>query len=147
MDNNKDMEVPISWLEWFLTRESTLKINIEGKQVLFKMFEASKNEIHMKAQLMRYHGTVFLFKQNFGINKLNLFHHLSSVGGNFYNLQEHFGAIQGLDEDVTSVVTPEISELIDVSTNAIQVPLIEEYMKITSMEDLKDLESDKRYFL
>ena len=62
----------------------------------------------MKAQLMRYHETVFLFKQNFGVNKLNFFHHLSSVGGNFYNLQEHFGAIQGLDEDITSVVTPEI---------------------------------------
>ncbi len=57
---------------------------------------------------MRYHETVFLFKQNFGVNKLNFFHHLLSVGGNFYNLQEHFGAIQGLGEDITSVVTPEI---------------------------------------
>ena len=143
MDNDKDIEAPISWLEWFLTRESALKINIEGKRELFQTFESSRNEFHMKAQLMRYHETVFLFKQNFGINKLNLFHHLSSVGGNFYNLQEHFGAIQGLDEDVTSVVTPEISELLDVSTNTVQVPSIEEYMKITSTEELKDLRVTK----
>ena len=140
MDNNDiNLDDPISWLEWFLMRDSALKINTEGKYLLFKTFDASKNGIHIKAQLTRYDETVFIFKQNFGINKVNFFHHLSSVGGNFYNIQEHFGAIQGLDEDVTSIVTPEMSELVEISTVAAQVPKIEDYLKIQSTDEFKDL--------
>ena len=44
---------------------------------------------------------------------------------------------------MTSVVTPEISELIDLSTNDTQVPSIKEYMKVISIEDLKDLKVTK----
>ena len=54
---------------------------------------------------------VFMFKQNFGTNKLNLFYHLSITGENFHNKQEHFGMIQGLEENVTCVVTPDMPQL------------------------------------
>ena len=108
---------------------------------LFRTFEAAKNESEIRAHLLKYDEMVFIFKQNFGKNKVNFFHHLSLIEGNFYKLQEHFGAIQGLDEEVTSIVTPELSELLDGSTIASLVPLIEDYMKIKSKNNLKNLKA------
>ena len=34
-NDNNNMDEPISWLEWFLMRESTPKNNSEVKQALF----------------------------------------------------------------------------------------------------------------
>ena len=91
----KETEInePISWLEWFLLLESAPKINLSAKQALFKTFDTSKSTEQTKADLLKNQDTVFMFKQNFGKNKLNTFHHLSCTGGNFYEKQEHFGAI------------------------------------------------------
>ena len=46
--------------------------------------------------LLEHDQTVFLFKQNMGGNKLNVFHHLKRFGGNIYDPEEQFGAIQGV---------------------------------------------------
>ena len=137
--NDSSIDEPLSWLEWFSMRESAPKINNEEKHTLIRTFEAAKNESEIRAHPLKYDEIVFIFKQNFGKNKVNFFHHLSSIGGNFYNLQKHFGAIQGLDEEVTSIVTPEVSELLDVSTIASPVPLIEDYTKIKLTNNLKYL--------
>ena len=137
--NDSSIDEPLSWLEWFLMRDSAPKINNEEKHTLFRTFEAAKNESEIRAHLLKYDEMVFIFKQNFGKNKVNFFHHLSLIEGNFYKLQEHFGAIQGLDEEVTSIVPPEVSELLDVSTIASPVPSIEDYMKIKSTNNLKYL--------
>ena len=126
-----------------LMRDSAPKINNGEKHTLFRTFKAANDELEIKAQLLKYDKMVFILKQNFGRNKVNFFHHLSSIGGNFYNLQGHFGTIQGLDEEVTSIVTPELSELLDVSTIASPVPLIEDYMKIKSTDDLKNLKTSE----
>ncbi len=142
--NDSSIDEPLSWLEWFLMRDSTPKINNEEKHMLFRSFKAAKSESEIRSHLLKYDEMVFIFKQNSGKNKDNFFHHLSLIGGNFYNLQEHFGAIKGLDEEVTSIVTPKVSELLDVSTIASPVPSIKDYIKIKSMNDLKYLKAFKK---
>ena len=114
MDNDKSMEEPISWLEWYLSRESAQKINTETKQTLFQTFDTKKSANQIKSDISKHNETVFIFKQNFGKNKINFFHNVTLLGGNFYNPQEHYGAIQGIDEGVTSVITPDISQLVEV---------------------------------
>ena len=138
-----EIEERSSWMDWFNSRESAPKINSGAKQALFKIFDASHSKLQIKSELLKHTETVFLFKQNFGINKINIFHHLSSIGGNFYELQEHFGAIQGIKEGTTSVVTPDMDQLLEISAVATLVPNLEEYMKINSNEDYKHLKSSK----
>ena len=132
-----------SWMDWFNSRESAPKINSGAKQALFKIFDASHSKSQIKSELLKHTETVFIFKQNFGINKINIFHHLSLIGGNFYELQEHFGAIQGIEEGTTSVVTPDMDQLLEISAVATPVPNLEEYMKMESNEEYKHLKASK----
>ena len=120
-------------MEWFLMRESAPKINSTAKKALFKAFDSSKSKDKIKTDLIKNTETVFLFKQNFGKNKINFFHHLSVLGGIFFETQEHYGAIQGIDEDVTSIVTPDISQFLEILSVANAVPDLDEYMRITSV--------------
>jgi len=137
-----------SWLEWFSTRESAPKINYEAKQALFKKFDASQRKTQIKTDLLRHSENVFLYKQNFGINKINLFHHLSSIGGSFYSPQEHFGAIQGIDEGITSVVTSDMTQLLEISAVATAVPKIKDYKNISSVDEYSHLKTSKdTYFI
>ena len=54
-----------------------------------------------------------MLKQNFGKNKINIFHHLSKIGINFHKIPEHFGVIQGMREEGTSIiVTTDINQLL-----------------------------------
>ena len=127
MDINGSIDESFSWLEWYLMRDSVPKINSQAKKKLFETFDSTKTEDQIKMELLKHKETVFIFKQNFGKNKINFFHNLSLIGGSFYNRQEHFGAIQGIDEGVTSVITPDMPQLLEVSTIAVQVPSMEEY--------------------
>ena len=78
-----------------------------------------------------------------GKNKINFFHHLSVTGGSFYNPQENFGMIQGIGERVTSVVTPDMNQLLEISAVPTNVPRIEDYLKVESIEDIRRLKSSK----
>ena len=98
----------------------------------------------MKIALIRHQETTFLYKQNFGINKLNIFHHLVVIGGNFYNKQEHYGAIQGVDNNVTCIVTPDIQQLLGLSTNKTSVPLIDDLMEVKSEDEYQNLKTSTR---
>ena len=107
MEENNTLDEPITWLEWFLLRDSAQIVSRMAKGAMFDTFNAERNVTQIQQNLIKNNGTVFLFKQKFGKNKINCFHHLSVIGGNIYNPQAHFGMIQGINEDVTSVVTPD----------------------------------------
>ena len=49
--NERELENPSSWLDWFLLRESAGKINSSSKLQLFKTFDASKDEENTKQYL------------------------------------------------------------------------------------------------
>ena len=60
-------------------RDSAPKINNGEKHTLFRTFEAAKDELEIKALLLKYDEMVFIFKQNFVKNKVNFFHRLSLI--------------------------------------------------------------------
>ena len=144
MSDNSSIGEPNSWLEWILTRENAEEINRSSKQDLFEAFDTSKTEDEMKSALIRNPELVFMFKQNFGTNKINVFHHLSIVGGNFFNKQEHVGMIQGVDENVTCVVTPDMPQLLGTSTNNTSVPSADKIMTIESVNDYRNLKTSTK---
>ena len=82
-----------SWKMWFSSRPSTKFINDSAKARLLKTFNCDIDKAECKLSLLKYDQTVFLFKQNLGINKVNIFHHLKRIGGNLYTPEEKFGAI------------------------------------------------------
>ena len=110
------------------------------KKALLERFNASKSEEDMKRAVSNYKETVYIFKQNFGKNKLNIFHHLEAVGGNIYDTEEHFGAIQGVEKELTCIVTLDMPQLLDTS-NETGVPLVEDYLKTTNEEDYRNLKT------
>ena len=115
------------------------KINSEAKKRLFETFDSTKSAEQIKLELLKHKETVFIFKQNFGKNKINFFHNLSLIGGrSFYtNPQEQFDAMQGIDEGLMSVITPDMSQLLEISAIVAQVPSREEYRRIKSFEDYR----------
>ena len=138
-----DKEEPLSWLEWFLFCESAQKINTNSKKELFDVFDASKSQESIKAEMLKNDEIVFMYKQNFNKNKINFFHHLSLIGGSFYSRLEHYGAIQGIGEEVTSVVTPDMGQLLEISAVATPVPSIQDYMKVSTLADLRKIRPAK----
>ena len=64
---------------------------------------------------------------------MNIFHHLAVVGGNIYQKEEHFGAIQGVEVDLTCIETIDMPQLLG-KTNETPVPQIEDYMKTKNEE-------------
>ena len=99
--NNTENNKPKSWLEWFRGRESTPKINESMKKALLERFNASKSEEDIKKAVSNYKETAYIFKQTSGKNKLNIFHNLEAGGGNIYQTEEYFGAIQGVEKELT----------------------------------------------
>ena len=122
-----DIEMYTFLVKIVLTQENAESINRSSKKALFEAFgtlKKKKNRTRNENSIDSTFGNiVFQFKQNFGSNKLNIFHHLSVIGGNFfYNKQEQFCAIQGVDKDVTCIVTPVILQLLGCDTNEASVP-------------------------
>ena len=138
MSDDNSIGEPKTWLEWVLTRENAEDINRSSKQELFDALDASKTKEDIQQALIRNTEMVVMFKQNFGTNKLNLFHHLSVIGGNFYNKQEQFGMIQGVDENITCVVTPDMPQMLEISTNNASVPNMEEILKIKDVNEFRN---------
>ena len=55
--------------------------------------------------------------------------------------------LQGIDEDVTSVVTPDEKQQYEISAVAAPVPTMDDLMKIKTMEDYRNLKpSPNNYF-
>ena len=106
---------------------------------MFDTFNAEKNTAQIQLNLLRNDEIVFLFKQNFGINKINCFDHLLTIGGNLYNPIEYFGAIQGIDEYITLVITADMNQLLEISSAAAPVPTMEDFMCLNLMDNYRSL--------
>ena len=101
-----------SWKTWFDTRPSTKYINDNAKARLFSTFDYSVEKDACMRALLEHDETVFLFKQNMAGNKLNIIHHLKRIGGNIYDPEEQFGAIQGVGDDTSCIITPDVNALL-----------------------------------
>ena len=131
---------PKNWMEWFKTRESSRIINASSKKKLFETFDASISKSDCIQRLLKYDEVVFLYKQNMGTSRINVFHHMKSVGGMIHQPEEDFGAIEGIGENTIGVITPSITDLINIPLeNSEPVPKLEDYMKVSNTSDAKNL--------
>ena len=78
----------------------------------FEVFNFTKSKEECKQSLLDHDQTVFLFRQNLGDSKVNIFHHLTKEGGNFYLPEENLGAIQGVGTGTTCIITPDIQTIL-----------------------------------
>ena len=60
-------------------------INKRNQKALFKTFNASKDANRCIKMVSNYQETVLLHKVMVGDNKIAIFHHLVSTGGNLYD--------------------------------------------------------------
>ena len=131
---------PGSWIEWFKTRESSKIINSSAKKKLFDTFNASISKNDCIQRMVKYDEVVFLYKQNMGTNRINVFHHLKSVGGMIHQPDEEFGAIEGIGENTIGFITPSIDDLVSLPIeNPEPVPKMEDYMKVSNIRDAQNL--------
>ena len=131
---------PTSWKDWFKNRESSKIINTSSKKKLFDAFDASIEKLDCIQKILKYDEVVFLYKQNMGSNKINVFHHMRCIGGLIHQPEEEFGAIEGISENTVGFITPSIDELVAIPLEKPEtVPKMEDYMKVTKISDIQNL--------
>ena len=149
MLRNPNSNKPKSWKDWFLSRHSNFIINKYKKKELFKTFDNTVEKETCKRRIMDCDQTVFMFKQNLGDNRINVFHHLSRIGGNLYDKTEIFGAVQGIGDGTSCVITPDITTLLDLPMrNAEKVPKPDDIFAAKTRTDIEKLipNDDHEYF-
>ena len=96
--------------------------------------------------MMEYDQTVFMFKQNLGDNKISVFHYLSRLGGSLYDKTEIFGAVQGIGDGTSCVITPDIVTLLCLSVrNAEKVPKPDNIFAARTRTDIENLVQDNNH--
>ena len=104
-----------AWLTWFNSRESAEVINKKNQEKLFSTFNCEISKSDCIDSLLNHHGSIFLYKVNFGEKKVDLFHHLVSVGGTIYdNESKQFGFVQGVGDVGATNMTPDLDVLINI---------------------------------
>lgn len=129
-----------SWKSWFNSRESATIINQANQERLFQIFNSTVSNEKCKNEVEGHEETVFLYRQSFGENRINTFHHMKVVGGNLYSPKEEFGFVQGVDESTTCIMTPDYDTLINVSNqNPEAIPKIDHLLAVETEDDVKSL--------
>ena len=101
-----------SWKSWLASRQSNEFINNTSKDRLFEAFNHTTPDDKCKQSLLDHDQTVFLFKQNLGNSKVNIFHHLTKEGGNLYIPEENLAAIQGVGTGTTCIIISDIQTIL-----------------------------------
>ena len=130
-----------NWLQWFQQRKSATIINQSNQEQLFKTFDASVPSESMLATVMKHDEVTFLHKVNFGSKKVVIFHHLKETGGTLYDTSEkELGFIQGVHDNTSSFMTPEVDTLSKVpSATAVAVPTINHVLGAKTVEEVNNL--------
>ena len=129
-----------SWKEWYNSRSSATIINKSNQERLFEIFNSNTSIEKCRQELEEHSETVFLFRHNFGANRIDLFHNMTSSGGNLYTTKEEFGFIQGVDEDSSNFMTPDYDTLTLVPHEvADPIPTASHLLNVSSIDDVNAL--------
>lgn len=128
------------WKDWFLAKDSNTIIN-QAKQVLFF---ANCNSIIDKrdiaCNLEKEENMVFLFHQNFGDRRVNIFHHFEQLGGMIMETNVDPSFIQEVGQLTACVTTPNIKKLCAIPTaNALFVSTKMNMFAVKAVTDFKAL--------
>lgn len=100
-----------SWETWFQKKPTNEEINQSKQEWLFAHFNGSTPDADILHQLERETNVCFLFRENFGDDKVNLFHHFMRTGGSVTDESIHYAFIQGVQTQATHIITPNITIL------------------------------------
>ena len=127
------------WLSWFKSRDSATVINQCQQEGLFKTFDASTDNGNIVTQIEQHEETVFLYKVNFGNTRVTMFHHLTVSGGTLYDSgTKEYGFIQGVGEEDTAEMTPDMQALSKVEANTdTAVPAIANLLNAKTKEEVE----------
>jgi hypothetical protein len=131
-----------TWQDWFNSRGSGKIINKSNQEKLFSTFNLTISKLDCIKAIIQHEETVFLYKVNFGTNKVNMFHHLMSVGGTIYNTSpKDYGFIEGIGKSTSLTMTPDIEILCDTPAIMAPVPIpsTTQLLSVTNQEQLQDL--------
>jgi hypothetical protein len=125
-----------------LNRESAKIINQSNQEKLFSTFNLTVSKSNCIEAITQHEETVFLYKVNFGTSRVNIFHHLMSVGGTIYDVtQKEYGFIQGIGKSTSLSMTPDIDILCDTPAVNVPVPIpsMTQLLAVTNQAQLQDL--------
>ena len=129
-----------AWKDWFNAQESATTINKIAQERLFKIFDSSISVDRCKNEIEGHTETAFLFRQNFGQNRIGIFHHMKSVGGNIYVEKEDFGFILGIEELATCIMTPDHEILLGLPQDHPEpTPTTSHLLSVSSVEEVDAL--------
>ena len=104
---------------------------------MFKTFNHSHSEDKIKLELQSHDETISLFCQNFGDNKIGLFHHTKVIGGNLYSTKKEISFIQGIKG--TCIEIPDFDVLVSMpNKNGIPVPSQKKLFDISNKKELEN---------
>ena len=142
---NNNANKPKTWQDWLLSRQSVALVNNSRKEQLFKTVDSSVNNNECKQRVLDLNETAFLFKLNVNDNRVNIFHHLYRIGGNIYDSKEVFGAIQGIGEDTTCIISPDEKNLFELPSREVKVPDPKYLLMSRTKEDIMNLLPDDSF--
>ena len=129
-----------SWKDWFNSRSSATIINKSNQERLFEIFNSNISIEKCRQELEEHSETVFLFRHNFGSNRIDLFHNMTSLGGNLYTTTKDFGFIQGVGEDSSHFMTPDYDTLTLVPQEAAEpIPTASHLLNVSTIDEVTAL--------
>ena len=128
-----------TWTKWFDSRKSSEFVNKQAQEELFQAFDSSIDPIECKKKLIDHQEVLFLFKETFE-NTLNVFHHVIEIGGTVYDNNIEFGFIQGVDSDLSTLMTPDTTTLLETPEGtAVAIPTVTNLLAVKSIDDINAL--------
>ena len=129
-----------SWKDWFDSRNSSTIINKSNQEKLFEIFNSATSTDQCRKELEDHPETVFLFRHNFGPNRVDLFHNMSTSGGNLYTATKTCAFIQGVSQDSSNFMTPDYDTLTQTPHDyADPIPTTSHLLNVTSVDEIDAL--------
>lgn len=122
---------PKNWLDWFNSRESAVVINKEFQNQLIQTFNSTISKEKCLEELIAYQECAFLFKENFGTQRVQIAHHFVKKTNMVYDIGEELAFIQGLHPEESLFLSPDTMLLDQPTDPAAQVPTIAHLLAIT----------------
>ena len=134
-----------NWIQWFDSRPSATIIDKGAQGKLFDAFNHQISTSLCETAVSQHNEVAFLFKENFGKGRVAIFHHFNSIGGTVYNNNVEIGFIQGMDNQLTMMMTPDTAILFEAPTGAAaQVPTPTGLLGVTTKETVANLTTGTR---
>ena len=130
-----------SWSKWFQNHPSGEIINQKAQGKLMQAFNHSISSEQCQQSLISHQEVAFLIKEAFGTSRVAVIHHVAKTGGTIYDDTEYYGLIQGIDKDIATRLTPDMTVLrttpagaatpIPTSTNLLGISSVDEVGGLT----------------